>query len=315
MSLRILVTGGAGFIGSHTVERLIGAGHAVTVLDDFSTGKRDNLRAVADRVGVVQGDVRDLAVVRAAADGVDVIYHAAAVVSVQRSIEAPLETHDINVRGTLTALEAARLCRVRRFVLASSAAVYGDGDGDGDCKGPLAPASPYGVEKAAAESYVRLYTALHDVEGVVLRYFNVFGPRQDAASPYAGVLALFAARLAEGRVMTIHGDGEQSRDFVDVADVASANVLAMTVDRAAGHTFDVGRGVETTLNDIVQTLSSLTGLVPQVVHGPARSGDIRRSVATIGRAREVLGYAPSVSVRDGLARLLAAETRLSTDPR
>lgn len=303
--MRILVTGGAGFIGSHSVERLVAAAHDVTILDDFSSGRVENLAGTANSVTVHRGDVRDLELVRRVAEGVEVIVHTAAIVSVQRSIERPLDTLDVNVRGTLTLLEGARLAGVRRVVIASSAAVYGDRGSDG----PLAPRSPYGLEKATAETYARLYRELHGLETVVLRYFNVFGPRQGRGSPYAGVLSVFVHLLQRGEPLTIFGDGEQSRDFVDVSDIAEANLLATTVPGigagTAPHTFDIGRGTATSLNDALRVLTSLTGRTPQILHAPSRRGDIRHSLASIGPAHDALGYAPRVDLREGLARLLA----------
>lgn len=298
---RVLVTGGAGFIGSHTVERLVQAGHEVVVLDDFSAGSLTNLRRTEGRIALVRGDVRDPACVFEAAKGAEIILHTAAIVSVPRSIERPLETHDVNVRGTLTVLEAARAGGVRRVVLASSAAVYGDRGSDG----PLAPRSPYGAEKAIGETYARLYGELHGLETVVLRYFNVFGPRQDARSTYAGVLSIFAARLARGDAVTVFGDGDQSRDFVYVSDVAEANLRAATMPSASGQTFDIGRGTATSLNDVLRELGDLVGRHPEVRRLPARQGDIRHSLASIGAAHDKLGYSPAVTLREGLAKLLA----------
>jgi UDP-glucose 4-epimerase len=304
--MRILVTGGAGFIGSHSVERLVADAHSVSILDDFSSGRATNLAGVAGDVTIHRGDVRDLGAVRRAAEGADVIIHAAAIVSVQRSIEHPLDTLDVNVRGTLTVLEAARLAGVHRVVLASSAAVYGDRGGAGD--GPLAPRSPYGLEKATAESYARLYRELHGLETVVLRYFNVFGPRQGHGSPYAGVLSVFVHLSQQGEPVTLFGDGEQSRDFVEVTDIAEANLLAATVPNVglatAPHTFDIGRGTATSLNEALRVLSSLTGQTPRQLRAPARRGDIRHSLASIGPAHDALGYTPRVGLREGLARLL-----------
>jgi UDP-glucose 4-epimerase len=301
-----LVTGGAGFIGSHIVTKLLELGHAARVLDDFSTGSRANLAHVAADVDVVEGDVRDLATVEAAARGCEVIFHQAAIVSVPRSIEDPQLSHDVNIQGTLNVLQAARRAPARRVVFACSAAVYGE-DPELPKRESMAqsPIAPYGVEKAAGEQYVLAWPKLYGVEGVALRYFNVFGPRQDPRSPYSGVISVFVDRLLAGVAPTIFGDGEQTRDFVEVADVVQANILAATVPAASGRAYNVGCGRETSLNTLVAMIGRAAGHPLSPTYAPARAGDIRRSVADITRARAELGYEPKVTVEAGLEGLVA----------
>lgn len=304
--MKILVTGGAGFIGSHLVDRLVSLGHHVRVLDDLSTGKRENLSAVASAVELMVGDVRDEGTVRRAMAGVELVYHEAAVVSVQRSVETPVDTLGVNVGGTLQVLCAAREAGARRVVLASSAAVYGSqGEGARTESDATLPDSPYGLEKLSSEHYLRMWHALYGLETVALRYFNVFGPRQDPSSPYSGVTSIFADRVRRGTPPTIYGDGEQTRDFVYVANVVEANVRAGLGPVAHG-TFNVGCGVSTSLNRLLASMAEAAGVRSIPSYGPARQGDIRHSLADITRARRELGYEPSVDVQSGLARLLAS---------
>lgn len=304
--MKILVTGGAGFIGSHLVDRLVALGHDVRVLDDLSTGKEANLAGVRSRIELVVGDVRDAAAVRRAMEGVELVYHEAAVVSVQRSVETPAETLGVNAGGTLQVLCGAREAGARRVVLASSAAVYGSlGEGARQETDPTLPDSPYGLEKLASEHYLRMWHALYGLETVALRYFNVFGPRQDPSSPYSGVTSIFADRIRRGVAPTIYGDGEQTRDFVYVANVVEANVRAGFGAVQHG-TFNVGCGVSTSLNRLLAAMAEAAGVRSVPSYGPARAGDIRHSLADIERARSELGYAPAVDVASGLQRLLAS---------
>lgn len=307
--MKVLVTGGAGFIGSHLVDALVARGDRVVVLDDLSTGRRENLADPLRRGGVDLrvGSVADRAAVRDAVAGCEVVFHLAAVASVQRTIEAPLETGAVNLGGTLEVLEAARATGVRRVVFAGSAAVYGDTTAlpVAETAAPR-PLSPYAVEKLAAEHYVRVWGPLYGLETVTLRYFNVFGPRQDPSSPYSGVISIFADRLRRGRTATIYGDGHQTRDFVYVADVVRANLLAAAVPAADGRVFNVARGEETTIRALFDHLRDLVGSDAEPEYAPARAGDIRRSLADITEARSVLGYTPRVPVAEGLARLVAA---------
>ncbi|MBI2894505.1 MAG: SDR family oxidoreductase [Deltaproteobacteria bacterium] len=303
--MRALVTGGAGFIGSHIAERLVRTGHAVRVLDDLSAGKRANLAAVAGDVELVVADVRDAARVDELARDCDVIFHEAAIVSVPYSVEHPIQTNGVNVIGTLNVLEAARKQGVRRVVFACSAAVYGEDPAQPKTESMLpSPVSPYGVEKLASEHYLAAWSRLFGLETVSLRYFNVFGPRQDPSSPYSGVISIFVSRFLAGQPVTIFGDGEQYRDFVYVDNVVDANLAAATRDGISGRAFNVGCGRRTTLNQLVAILGHITGRAVLPRHEAPRAGDIRESLADISRARRELAYEPRIDVDEGLARLV-----------
>jgi UDP-glucose 4-epimerase len=305
--MRVLVTGGAGFIGSHLVDALVARGDDVVVLDDLSTGRRENLATAGDKAQLIVGSVTDPNAVRAAAAGCALVYHQAAVASVQRTVEAPADTQRVNLGGTLNVLEAARAEGVRRVVFAGSAAVFGDSEAL-----PLVesaqprPMSPYALEKLASEQYVAVWASLYGLETVTLRYFNVFGPRQDPSSPYSGVISIFVDRLLSGRAPTIFGDGEQTRDFVYVEDVVRANLLAGLAPGASGQVFNVARGESTTLRAVYDALGHATGVNVAPHFAESRAGDIRHSRADIGRARSILGFEPQVHVAEGLARLVAA---------
>lgn len=300
-----LVTGGAGFIGSHLVSELLDGGWRVRVLDDFSSGSPENLCAVADRIEIVRGDVRDEEAALTAATGVEVIFHQAAIASVLRSIESPVQTNDVNLNGTLRLLEAARDRRVRRLVFASSSAVYGNADAS-----PLReqdaghPISPYGVQKLAAEHYLRLYAELHGFETVALRYFNVYGERQDPRSDYAAVIPVFLSAARAGEALCVHGDGEQTRDFIHVKDVARANRLAADAPGASGRRFNVASGRETSVRELASVVSRAVGHEVPVVHQAARPGDIRQSRADVEAARKSLDFEPHVDLEVGLRRVL-----------
>ena len=315
MRRRFLVTGGAGFIGSHLVERLLADGHDVRVLDNFSSGSLDNLAFAGpdDALAIIRGDVRDLACVEAAAAGVEVIFHQAAMRSVPQSVADPLGTNASNVTGTLHVLEAARRGGVRRVVYASSSSVYGERPDlpKRETQAP-APISPYGVSKLAGEQYAAVWNRLYGIETVGLRYFNVFGPRQDPASEYAAVIPRFILAALEGRPVEIHGDGQQSRDFTDVDNVVEANVLAADAEAAAGEVFNVGCGGRISLLEIVGQLEALLGLPVQRRHTDARVGDVRHSEADIDKARRLLGFAPKIQFEAGLRR--AVEYFLSHCP-
>ncbi len=305
----VLVTGGAGFIGSHLAERLLADGHAVRVLDNFSTGSRANL-PFADRYGaaltVIEGDIRDVPTVARALAGVGVVYHQAAMRSVPRSVEDPLGANEHNVTGTLNVLQAARQAGVRRVVYASSSSVYGDRpDLPKREDQPPAPISPYAVSKTAGEQYATVWSRLYGVETVGLRYFNVFGPRQDPASEYAAVIPRFILWALRGEPLQIHGDGAQSRDFTYVDNVVDANVLAGRVDGAGGEVFNVGCGVRTSLLDIAARLESILGRRLERRHGPARPGDVRHTLADIDKAKRLLGYSPVVGFDEGFQQTLA----------
>jgi nucleoside-diphosphate-sugar epimerase len=308
---RFLVTGGGGFIGSNLVEAVLRRGDDARVLDDFSTGKRSNLedaprwsREGGGRLEVLEGDVRSLATCRRAVEGADFVLHEAAIPSVEQSVRDPLGSHAVNVVGTLHMLVAAREAGVRRFVLASSTAVYGEGEQLPKVETmPPAPISPYGAQKLAGEVYCGLFHRLYGVPALALRYFNVFGPRQDPESEYAAVIPIFMRAVRGGRRPTIYGDGEQTRDFVFVEDVVRANLLACEAAPAAcGQTYNVASGRRTSLKDLVSAIGALSGreIVPE--HAPARDGDIRHSAAAIGKAEASLGFRPRVDLAEGLRR-------------
>ncbi|MDQ4076258.1 MAG: SDR family oxidoreductase [Chloroflexota bacterium] len=303
--MKILVTGGAGFIGSHLTAALVSQEHAVTVFDNLSTGKRANLAGLP--VTFVEGDVADFDTLARAVEGCELLFHQAAMVSVPRSIDEPDLNHRSNVTGTFHVFEAARQAGVRRVVYASSAAIYGDEPTLPKREtSVIAPLTPYGAAKYMAEVYATAYAASYpEMEFVGLRYMNVFGPRQDPSSPYSGVLSIFCQAVLNGRSCTIFGDGEQTRDFVYVSDVVQANLLAATVPLDGGaEVFNIGRGAATSLNQIVAVLDQLTLEPVKVTYAPARHGDIRHSVADISRAQTALGYSPEVTVVEGLRATL-----------
>ncbi len=303
---KALITGGAGFIGSHIAERLVKEGHQVRILDNLTTGKTENFAAIAKHVEFVQADVRDAPQLDFHAAGCEVIFHEAAIVSVPYSVEHPQETHDVNLQGTINVLEAARRRGVKRVVFASSAAIYGEEPTlpKSERMAP-SPLSPYGVEKIASEYYLQIFAKLYGVETVALRYFNVFGPRQDPSSAYSGVISIFVDRALKGERPKIFGDGGQCRDFVYVADVAEANYRAATASGVSGNAYNVGCGKRTTLNDLWSLVRGIAGGDAQPIYADPRAGDIRESLADISKARAELGYAPSVAVEEGLRRLIA----------
>ena len=307
-----LVTGGAGFIGSNIVETLLREGKSVRVLDNFSTGKRDNIKTLLDRIELIEGDLRRAEDVRRAVEGVRYVLHEGAIPSVPRSVEDPLATNEANVTGTLNLLVAARDAEVRRLVFASSSSVYGDAPELPKHEAmPLDPLSPYAASKLAGECYCRLFHQLYGFETVVLRYFNVFGPRQDPASAYAAVVPKFIECLVQSRPPDIHGDGLQSRDFTFVADTVRANLLACDAPAAAvGQVFNIACHQQVTILDLfgmIRKHMGATGVEPN--HTPSRPGDVRHSFADISRARELLGYEPKWSLSDGLAKTVEAFTR------
>jgi UDP-glucose 4-epimerase len=299
---RVLVTGGAGFIGSHTVEAFLARGWEVTALDNLSTGKRQNL-AQAPVARLVVGDIedRDLVFDLIRPGAFDAVVHLAAVASVVRSVEDPIATHRANVDGTLHVLEAARQAGVRRVALASSAAVYGE---VAECPvtedAPKCPASPYGLHKWFDEQYARLYAGMFGLETVCLRYFNVYGPRQDPGSPYSGVISVFADRLARRQPVRIHGDGGQTRDFIYVKDLAAANVAAVETPLQGCHALNVGTGRQTTIRALYDQVAAITGVDTPPLFGEARPGDIRHSCARADRLREVLGIVATKPLCEGL---------------
>jgi nucleoside-diphosphate-sugar epimerase len=305
--VRFLVTGGAGFIGSHIVEELLRRQHQIRVLDNFSTGKRENLSFAANSqtLEIVDGDIRDPGVVARAVAGTEGIFHEAALVSVPAAVEQPRLSFEINARGSFNVFEAARDARVRRVVYASSAAVYGD-----NAQLPLAesvlprPLSPYGLDKLYTEYLGALYQSLYGLETFALRYFNVFGPRQDPRSPYSGVISIFVDLLRAHRTPTIFGDGNQTRDFVYVGDVAEANLRAMFADYRGFRVFNVATGRQTSLIHLLSQLQQLTGTSIAPRFEEARKGDIRHSLADISLIERELGYIPSRTLSEGLSLLL-----------
>ncbi len=311
MSL-FLITGGAGFIGSHIASALVARGDRVRVLDDLSSGCRDNLAPLglgdlgsAAPVELVVGDVADPFLAREACRGAVGVFHEAAQVSVPASLEDPRESYRVNVSGTLNMLEAARAERVGRFVYAASSAAYGDSEElpKVETMSPL-PLSPYASGKLAGEQLLAVWGRAFGLRTVSLRYFNVFGPRQADDSPYSGVIAIFARRLLEGKPVTIHGDGGQTRDFVYVEDVARANLAAMDGDLEPGEVLNVGTGETITLERLHSLMAELAGSESSAEHGPPREGDIRHSRADVGRIRELLGWESRVPWREGLRRTL-----------
>lgn len=312
--MKILITGGAGFIGSHTVELLVASGHQVTVFDNLSSGSLSNLESVLDWTKVVEGDVRDDESLDrlVAVERFDAILHLAAICSVTEAIRFPKDCHDVNLGGTLNVLEAAKEHDVRRVVMASSAAVYGNPD-KVPCfeTGPVMPLSQYGVHKLASEQYARAYAHLYDLETVCLRYFNVFGTRQDASSPYSGVISLFISALLQSNVPTIDGDGLQTRDFIYVWDVARANVAALFNQYLEHRVMNVGTGQQVSMVDLYLLVCKLLGTEPILKFGPPRPGDIRRSCADVSRLRKCLDTRRACSLEEGLdlsIRALVEET-------
>lgn len=300
----ILVTGGAGFIGSHLVERLLERGAAVRVIDNFSSGTREHLDGVRGRIELIDADVRDGEAIRWAVRGVRVVFHLAAISSVQRSIEDPSTTLDVNVAGTLNVLAAAHEGGCRRVVFASSAAVYGDAPRAPQTESMTPqPLSLYAISKLAGEHLCAMYTRTHGLETVALRYFNVFGARQDASSPYSGVIVRMLEALRSGVAPVIYGDGEQTRDFVAVDDVVDANMHAATADGVAGRTFNIGSGRAVTMNALLAALAELTKAETEAARHPPRPGEVRHSVADITSARHALGYEVRVPLEVGLARM------------
>jgi nucleoside-diphosphate-sugar epimerase len=304
---RYLVTGGAGFIGSHIVDALVRAGKPVRVFDSFFSGRRENLAAALDQIELVEGDLRDQDAVRQACAGVAVVLHQGAIPSVQRSIDDPLATNAANVDGTLNVLLAARAAGARRVVLASSSSVYGDSPTLPKVESmPPDPRSPYAVSKLAAERYALAWTASYGLPAIALRYFNVFGPRQDPRSDYAAVIPRFVARMLRGEPPVIYGDGLQSRDFTYVADVVAANLLAAEARPDVSGAFNVACGGRHTLLDLVAALNGLLGTQLAPEHAAPRPGEVRHSQADIARIGAALGFEPRFTLLEGLERTVAS---------
>lgn len=298
-----LVTGGAGFIGSHLVEALVATGCRVTVLDNLSTGHLENLEACRQKITLIEGDIRDEKALTRAARECEVVFHIAAEIFVQHTIENPVESAEINTIGTLNVLEAARQNRARRVVLSSSCAVYGNPvhlpvtEND-----PAAPLSPYAVQKLTAEQYATIYSKLYGLEAVSLRYFNVYGPRQDSSSPYSGIISVFLNRAINVQKPIIHGDGEQSRDFIYVRDVVTANLIAADQTGISGEVFNIGTGQQITMNKLCLEVGSTAGVDLAPFYEPKRKGDVRASAADTNLAEKKLGFKAETNLTVGLAK-------------
>ena len=301
-----LITGGAGFIGSHLAEELLRRGEKVRVLDNLSTGKRENLEAFSRDIELIEGDIRSYHTVHQAVRDVEYVLHQGALPSVPRSINDPITTNEVNVGGTLNLLDAARDAGVRRVVYASSSSVYG-----ANTQVPKRedmtpqPISPYAVSKLTGEHYCQVFSRTYGLETVCLRYFNVFGPRQDPQSAYSAFIPRFAAGILRHQELTIDWDGTQSRDFTYVRNVVEANLLAATAPGVSGEVFNIACGTSLSVNEVVAHLAQLCGAQARLVHGPSRSGDVPHSLADISRAKERLNYAPQVGAREGLAQVVA----------
>ena len=301
--MRYLVTGGAGFIGSNIVDELLRRGHSVVVLDDLSTGSEDNLAGVRSGIDLRVGSIVDLATVQSACVGVDYVIHLAARTSVPKSVKDPLETNRVNIDGTLNVLVAARDAKVRRFVYAASSSAYGETPTLPKTESMQPePISPYGVTKFVGELYAQVFGRVYGLENASVRYFNVFGPRQDPSSQYSGVLSRFMLAVLKDEPLVIYGDGEQSRDFTYVDNVVDETLLACEAAGASGKVFNGGTGARITLNEVVKLLEKVTGEKIQTKHDPPRAGDIRDSQADVSLARKILGYEPRVLFEEGLKR-------------
>lgn len=308
--MKYLVTGGAGFIGSHIVQTLLEQGDSVRVLDNFNTGKRENLEVLTqqfskDRLEVLEGDLRDASLVEEALRGIEVIFHEAAFVSVPQSMEEPQTCFDVNIKGTSLLFDTARKAGVRRAVVASSASIYGNSDALPLVEEtPPQPMSPYAVSKRVKEMYAELFTSSYGLEVVALRYFNVYGPRQRPDSMYAAAVPIFARRLLDGKPVTVFGDGGQTRDLINVRDVVRANLIASIHPKAAGKIFNICTGVETRLLDLLDVMYELIPNAPQPEFAAPRAGDVYRSVGSPQKAAEVMGFQAQVSLMDGLKEVI-----------
>jgi nucleoside-diphosphate-sugar epimerase len=301
--MRFVVTGGAGFIGSNTVDELVRRGHSVVVLDDLSSGREENLAEVRNKITLIKGSISDIEVVRKAMHEAEYVLHLAARTSVPKSLKDPIETNRINIDGTLNVLIAARDAKVKRFVLAASSSAYGETPTLPKTEAMVPqPISPYGVTKYVGELYAQTFGRCYGLENVSLRYFNVFGPRQDPGSPYSGVLAKFCSAFLEETQPVIFGDGEQTRDFTYVENAVNANLLACEAPNVSGKVFNVGIGGRFSLNETVALLNKISGQSLEAKHEAARDGDIRDSQADISQIREFLGYEPQVGFEEGLRR-------------
>ena len=301
--MRYLVTGGAGFIGSNTVDELVRRGHSVVVLDDLSSGREDNLAEIRNKITFIKGSITDIEVVRKVMHEAEYVLHLGARTSVPRSVKDPLDTNKINIEGTLNVLVAAKELKVKRVVFAASSSAYGETPTlpKTEAMQPQ-PISPYGVTKYVGELYCQTFGRCYGLENVALRYFNIFGPRQDPGSPYSGVLSKFCTAFLEDVPPLVFGDGEQTRDFTYVDNAVQANLLACEAPNASGKVFNVGVGGRVSLNEVLRELARITGKTLAATYEAPRDGDIRDSQADISQARETLGYDPPVSFEEGLAR-------------
>ncbi len=300
-----LVTGGAGFIGSHLVENLLAGGGLVRVLDNFSTGRRENLAPFQDRIDLIEGDITDPSTCQRASEGVQVVFHQAALPSVPRSVEDPAMSHEVNATGTLNVLLAARDAGARRVVYASSSSAYGDTPTLPKRENQTpSPRSPYAVAKLTGEQYCRAFPGVFGLEAVALRYFNVFGPRQDPNSAYAAVIPLFVSAALEGKAPTINGDGEQTRDFTFIENVVLVNLLAASVpaDQVSGEVFNVGCGGRISINELWQAIQKAVGASVEAIHGPPRAGDVKDSMADLTLLQERTGFQVRVDLDEGIRK-------------
>jgi UDP-glucose 4-epimerase len=307
--MKICITGGAGFIGSHIAEECVKKGYEVIVFDNFSTGKKENLSFVKNypdaHLKIIKADVSDYKAVAKAVKGCDAVFHEAAVASVQKSIENPPATFESNAKGTLNVLEASRTNGVKKVIFACSAAIFGDHPEIPKREdSPVLPKSPYGADKYISEVYLRLYNELYNVTTISLRYFNVFGPRQDPSSPYSGVISIFTSRIAQGKAITVFGDGKQYRDFIFVKDVVQANMLALEKIQSGFHYYNVGYGKATDLNTLIAILQKIYNKDITVNYADARAGDIKESVTDPSKIIKELGFAPNYTVEEGLKILV-----------
>ena len=305
----ILITGGAGFIGSHLSDALLARGYAVRILDDLSTGKRSNLQMDNPGLELIEGDVADGELVKRAAAGCQAVVHLAAVASVQASVDDPVKTHQSNFIGTLNVCEAMRVNGIKRVLFASSAAVYGN-NGEGlaiEEDAPKAPLTPYAVDKLASEQYLDFYRRQHGLEPVVFRFFNIFGPRQDPSSPYSGVISIFCERALSGTPITLFGDGEQTRDFLYIGDLVAVMVQALALPEIEEGAINIGLNQATSLNQLLAALKSVVGDLPAISYGPARLGDIRHSRANNQRLLSRFEVPEPTPLAVGLARLLGKQ--------
>lgn len=307
MSDKYLITGGAGFIGSNLARFILDKGHEVVVLDNFATGKRENLEEIRDRITLIEGDIRDRATVDQAVEGCKAIFHQGALGSVPRSVEDPLTSHDVNVNGTITVLESARALGVKRIVFAASSSAYGDQPTSPKHEGMVPmPISPYASSKVCCEVYLQAYAAVYGMETVALRYFNVFGPRQDPFGAYAAVIPAFVSRLLKNESPIVFGDGEQSRDFCYIENVCTANWLGANApkENCDGKPMNIACNSAVTLNQILGKLNELMGKSVQATYQPVRAGDVKHSLADISLAKSKIGYTPLVYFDEGLERAI-----------